>query len=191
MSLDAWLVERNHRSGLVQGHAELAILRDIVHALDHVHTQGLLHRDVKPANVFITTHGPLHPAAVAVQGLDATGAPLVQGLDATGSPLPQALLPRAKLGDFGLSVWDIQFQEAQAQEEDAGGAAGGAGGGAATAMLHREGVGVGGGMGAAVGGAMVSRIASFRRATSSTSTRHTSDVGTVTYQVGIGFSRRG
>ncbi len=157
VSLDAWLLERNlghSQHSQHTGNAELAILRDIVHALDHVHSHGLLHRDVKPANVFLFTHG----AGAGAAHVDAQA-----GIRSTGFSQPHSYLPRAKLGDFGLSVWDVQVEETDDCRHDESGKVG-------VHVCGKE-------------GAMVPRIASFRRATSSTSTKHTSDVGTVTYQV--------
>jgi hypothetical protein len=53
-SLKSWLVERGR---LEVGHA-LVVLRHIAHALEHAQRHGVLHRDVKPANIIL---GPPRP----------------------------------------------------------------------------------------------------------------------------------
>ena len=55
----------------------LGTLAEVAEALDYAHRQGVIHRDVKPANVLMTAAG------------------------------------RARLSDFGLSLWSSQDQEAQ------------------------------------------------------------------------------
>ena len=43
--------------GPLESERALAVVRDIAAALDHVHAQGVVHRDVKPANVLIGRDG--------------------------------------------------------------------------------------------------------------------------------------
>jgi hypothetical protein len=53
-SLKSWLVER----GRLEFHHALVVLRHIAHALEHAQRHGVLHRDVKPANIIL---GPPRP----------------------------------------------------------------------------------------------------------------------------------
>jgi serine/threonine-protein kinase len=74
-------IEKRERKSFILTPARLSIAACIAQALQYLHQKKLVHRDVKPANIFIPEHF------------------------ATG------LQPRAKLGDFGIMKWGVCGQE--------------------------------------------------------------------------------
>jgi serine/threonine protein kinase len=67
-----------------------SIFRQIVAGLDHIHTSGYFHRDMKPENVLVTTTGLFDYQSVS---------PLAQ----PNSPPEKDVVAIIKLADFGLA----------------------------------------------------------------------------------------
>ena len=51
------LEDLHERNGLLSAAETLTIMRDIASALDYAHSQGVIHRDVKPSNIMVTPDG--------------------------------------------------------------------------------------------------------------------------------------
>ncbi|HMQ53913.1 MAG TPA: protein kinase [Anaerolineae bacterium] len=51
------------RSGALPAREAVTVCRDVAHALQHAHERGVIHRDVKPANVFMDRAGRGRQAA--------------------------------------------------------------------------------------------------------------------------------
>ena len=51
------LEDLHERNGLLPDAEVLTIMRDIASALDYAHSQGVIHRDVKPSNIMVTPDG--------------------------------------------------------------------------------------------------------------------------------------
>lgn len=83
------LHERLRRTGGLPLAESLRVLRDVARALDYAHRAGLVHRDVKPANILLTRDGD---ALVADFGV-AKGLAAAQG----GGGLPEADLTEGTL----------------------------------------------------------------------------------------------
>lgn len=75
-TLREWLQENNTSSLRDRGKV-LAIFRQIVEAVDYVHSSGLMHRDLKPSNIFFSSDGAVKVGdfglvTAAVEGCDSS-----------------------------------------------------------------------------------------------------------------------
>jgi serine/threonine protein kinase len=78
------------RRGRVEPHEAVRILRGVASALDHAHEHGIVHRDVKPANVLLGHNGDVKLVdlgiATAVEGTRITHSGSVMGTAAYMAP---------------------------------------------------------------------------------------------------------
>ena len=72
------------RSGTLTAAETLALVLPLLEALEYIHRQGVIHQDIKPANIYITDHGSpiLLDFGAAGQRLDNGGVRHVAGRDA-------------------------------------------------------------------------------------------------------------
>jgi len=82
----------------------LAILRPLAAAVDHLHTQGVIHRDVKPANVMLD-----HDDRVKLTDLGIASAAQATGITTTGTILgtPAYMAPEMFDGDRATDAADV------------------------------------------------------------------------------------
>lgn len=82
----------------------LRIADQICQALEHAHANGVIHRDLKPGNVWLTGEGGPHPQLASL----APASPAAAGeADTVPSPQHSVMSTQhsvAKLGDFGLAI---------------------------------------------------------------------------------------
>jgi eukaryotic-like serine/threonine-protein kinase len=116
------LVGKRLRSLLVQNHPaplpmdeSMRIIRELAETLAYVHRRGIVHRDVKPANVFVTRSGALRlidfDLAAEIGGRDAPGV----AAHRSGTPLyasPEMLAggspdPRADVYSLGCVAYEM------------------------------------------------------------------------------------
>ncbi len=72
-------------AGPLEPAAAAALVAELARALDHAHRAGLVHRDVKPANIHLEADGPVLTDFGLVKELDADTAPLTQGGQVLGT----------------------------------------------------------------------------------------------------------
>ncbi|XP_050696930.1 eukaryotic translation initiation factor 2-alpha kinase 3-like isoform X2 [Eriocheir sinensis] len=68
-SLKEWLDQRNMNTEPVAKDRCMGIFRELTEALTYIHDLGLIHRDVKPANIFFTLEGHHHHIQLGDFGL--------------------------------------------------------------------------------------------------------------------------
>lgn len=84
-----------------------SVVRDLASALDEAHRLGLVHRDVKPANVFVTAFGDVVLGDFGVARMITSESQLT--IDSSAPPLTPAYSPpeilRGEPGDATVDVW--------------------------------------------------------------------------------------
>jgi len=98
------LADRIVRSGRLAPEEALQFLRDIASAIAHVHAQGVIHRDIKPGNVRVTSQGD-----VKLLDFGIASSRHVRDLTLTGHVIgtPIYLSPEQLLGEPATPASDI------------------------------------------------------------------------------------
>ena len=104
---------RERRGGKIGVHAAVAVVDQLLDVLAAAHAEGIVHRDVKPANVFITTEGDVK---VLDFGIARTRDALASGLFLTGAAMimgtptymaPEQALPGMTEIDVRTDLWAV------------------------------------------------------------------------------------
>jgi predicted Zn finger-like uncharacterized protein len=85
-TLAALVDEANERGEPIDPRRAAAIARDLAEALDHAHAQGIVHRDVKPANVMVDPEGQVHLMDFGLARLASSDERLTQEGAIVGTP---------------------------------------------------------------------------------------------------------
>jgi serine/threonine protein kinase len=126
------LARRMASSGWPETVCRLGI--QLAHALDHAHRQGVLHRDVKPANVLLTADGSpkladfnisfcsqldgASPAAYFGGSLAYMSPEQIEACNPTHERQPQDLDGRSDLYGLAVVLWELLHGERPFYEED-------------------------------------------------------------------------
>jgi serine/threonine-protein kinase len=100
------------RGDLPSLHVTAAIVQQVARALGTAHGMGFIHRDVKPENVFLTTHGGHHSIKLLDFGL-AKDRALTRGITMIGMTLgtPHYMSPEQVAGvpdlDMRCDIWSL------------------------------------------------------------------------------------
>ena len=102
--VDGPSLARRMGDGPLPPDAALAILRPLAAAVDHLHAQGVIHRDVKPANVMLD-----HEDRVKLTDLGIASAAQATGITTTGTILgtPAYMAPEMFDGDRATDAADV------------------------------------------------------------------------------------
>ncbi len=102
--VDGPSLARRMGDGPLPPDAALAILRPLAGAVDHLHAQGVIHRDVKPANVMLD-----HEDRVKLTDLGIASAAQATGITTTGTILgtPAYMAPEMFDGDRATDAADV------------------------------------------------------------------------------------
>lgn len=57
LTLRSWLDERNKSSCQINHDLNQKIFRQILVGVEYIHSQGVIHRDLKPRNIFVNNDG--------------------------------------------------------------------------------------------------------------------------------------
>jgi eukaryotic-like serine/threonine-protein kinase len=104
------LAERLGRDGTVPPARALAILRDVCAAVDVAHARGLVHRDLKPGNIFLARDDAGERAKVLDFGVAKLLAPGAAGADTWAGALvgtPRYMAPEQLRGEPVSTAWDV------------------------------------------------------------------------------------
>jgi len=101
------------REGALEPERALAVLRDVAAALDHLHRQGIVHRDVKPGNILLGLDGSVKLADLGI----ATSADMTR-ITQSGAVLGTAsyISPELFTGDPASAASDVYSLAAVAFE---------------------------------------------------------------------------
>jgi len=102
--------------GLVKTDEVLELGLQIADALDAAHARGIVHRDVKPANIFVTTRGQ---AKILDFGLAKVGGPAREGVGAIDGPASPSAPTATQLTSPGTALGTVAYMSPeQARGED-------------------------------------------------------------------------
>lgn len=91
----------------------LRAVRDLLHVLDSAHAKGIVHRDIKPDNIFLTHNGELKVldfGIARVREADGSSASMTQTGQVTGTPAfmaPEQALGRTRDIDAQTDLWAV------------------------------------------------------------------------------------